>query len=59
MPREQHPVEVYGIEEILEEGMKVKDLNVKELLFSIDITLKKIEYHLSLASDTELKNQDV
>ena len=59
MPRVQYPIEVHGINTILEDGINVKDLNVKELLFSIDITLKKIEYHLSLASNTELKNQDV
>ena len=28
-------------------------------LYSILTVLKKIEYHLSIASDTELKDQDV
>ena len=47
----------------MEEGgsrkAKVFDTNTKELLIEILTTLKKIEYHLYLATDTELKDQDV
>ena len=35
------------------------DVRVLGVLEQINITLKKIEYHLYLASDTELKDQDV
>jgi len=59
MPREQHPLEIYGIDTILDDGMQVEDVNVKDLLFSILTTLKKIEYHLYLGTDTELKDEDV
>ena len=35
------------------------DLSVKELLIEMSNTLKKIEYHLAIASDTNLNDQDV
>ena len=35
------------------------DLSVKDLLIEILNTLKKIEYHLAIASDTNLNAQDV
>ena len=35
------------------------DINAIQLLTEILITLKKIEYHLYLGTDTELKDQDV
>ena len=37
----------------------VVDIRAIELFEQMLITLKKIEYHLYLASDTELKDQDV
>jgi len=37
----------------------VSDHTIKQLLISIDTTLKKIECHLSLATDTTLNDQDV
>jgi hypothetical protein len=37
----------------------VHDVKGHNILEQILITLKKIEYHLSIASDTELKDQDV
>ena len=35
------------------------DLDNKDLLIDILTTLKKIEYHLSIASDTYLNDQDI
>ena len=37
----------------------IVDLRALDLFEQMLITLKKIEYHLSIASDTELKDQDV
>ena len=59
MPRKQHPVEVYGLDTIIDDGLDVKDITAIQLLQGILTTLKKIEFHLSIASDTELNDQDV
>ena len=56
MGRKQHPVEVHNVDEILDE---LEDRTAIELLREMLIQLKKIEYHLSIGSDTELKDQDV
>ena len=56
MSREQWPLEVHGMDTILEDGIEVKDLEVKELLIMMLLELKKIEYHLMLASDADLTN---
>jgi len=41
------------------DGLSTYDLRSINLLEGILTELKKIEYHLSIASDTELKDQDV
>jgi len=56
MSREQWPLEVHGMDTILDEGVESKDLDVKELLIEMLRELKKIEYHLSIASDADLTN---
>ncbi len=57
-----------GIEEAIEQSQDditgrtvtlVDDLRTISLLESIYTVLKKIEYHLSIASDTHLNDQDV
>ncbi len=45
--------------DIVSDATAVVDLRALEILEQILIQLKKIEYHLFLASDTELKDQDV
>ncbi len=45
--------------DIISDATAVVDLRALSVLEQILITLKKIEYHLFLASDTELKDQDV
>ncbi len=37
----------------------VYDNNLLEVLQQILTTMKKIEFHLSIATDTELKDQDI
>ena len=59
MPRKQHPVEVYGLDTIIDDGLDSKDITAIQLLQGILTTLKKIEFHLSIASDTTLNDQDV
>lgn len=57
--REQWPLEIHGIDTILEEGINVEDLDAKQILLAIFTILKKIETHLSILSETEITNQDV
>ncbi len=45
--------------DIISDATSVVDLRALSVLEQMLITLKKIEYHLFLASDTELKDQDV
>ena len=59
MGRTQWPKEIDGMATILEDGVGVKDLkslDTKELLIEMLRELKKIEYHLMLASDADLTN---
>ena len=58
MPRIQHPVEVYGMDTILEDGVKVEDLEVKDLLFMILNELKDINTHLQSMTEEELENDN-
>jgi len=59
MGREQWPLEVQGVETILDEGIKTEDRTTKELLIEVINELKKIEYHLSIASDADLTNTNL
>ena len=54
--RDQSPVEVDKMDEVLEE---LKDKSEKDILIEIAMLLRKIEYHLSIASDTDLKDYEV
>ena len=45
--------------DVISDATAVIDLRALDILEQILTTLKKIEYHLFLASDTELKDQDV
>lgn len=45
--------------ELLKKDLSVVDIRALDLFEQMLIALKKIEYHLSIASDTELKDQDV
>ena len=57
--RFQNPLEVHGVQEILDDGISVDDINAKDLLHLMLIELKKIELHLSLMNEAELTNKDV
>ncbi|KKL73331.1 hypothetical protein LCGC14_2075990 [marine sediment metagenome] len=45
--------------DVISDATAVVDLRALSVLEQILITLKKIEYHLFLGTDTELKDQDV
>ena len=48
------PISVYA-----DGKVDVKSIDALQLLISISTTLKKIEYHLALATDTNLNDEDV
>ncbi len=45
--------------DVIADATAVIDLRALDVLEQMLTTLKKIEYHLYLATDTELKDQDV
>ena len=57
--RTQSPVEVYGVEKILDEGIKSRDNNAISILKAILLKLTKIEIYLSEMSDISLNDEDV
>lgn len=59
MPRKQYPLEVHGVQTILDEGLEVKDMSVKELLTTGIVLLRKIELHLALITDEQINEGDV
>ena len=59
MPREQHPLEIYGIQKIIDEGLEVKDISVKDLLFRILIELKIANIHNEIVTEEEVNSHDI
>lgn len=57
MGRKQWPLEIYGMETILGEGIKVEDLDVKELLILVLIELKIANKHLMSITDEEFDEE--
>ena len=58
MPRKQWPLEIHGLDTILEDGIDVRDLDVKELLVLIFLELKKANIQLQSMTDEEIDNGD-
>jgi hypothetical protein len=54
MPRYQYPLEVYGFDKMVENGLDVHDLEVKDLLLFILAELKVINEHLTSMTDEEI-----
>jgi len=54
MPRYQSPLEVHGLQTILDEGVEVQDLEVKDLLLFILAELKTMNEHLTIITDEEI-----
>jgi len=58
MPRFQHPLEIYGFDKMVEDGLDVKDFEVKDILLFILAELKVINEHLTIVSDEEINVDD-
>jgi len=58
MGRHQYPLEVHGMQTILDEGLDVKDIEVKDLLIMIYVELKKMNDHLYSITDEEINHVD-
>lgn len=58
MPRFQHPLEVHGVQTIIDEGLDVKDLEVKDLLAMILMELKVLNTHMLLITEEEIDEID-
>jgi hypothetical protein len=54
MPRYQYPLEVHGVQTILDEGVKTEDLEVKDILLLMLAELRTIREHFSIISDEEI-----
>lgn len=59
MPEYRNPLEVHQLQEMIDDGLKVKEYDLRDAAISILITLKKIERHLSILSDEEIDDIDV
>lgn len=58
MPRFQYPLEIYGFDKMVEDGLDVKDLEVKDLLLFILAELRVMNKHLALITDEEIDVND-
>lgn len=58
MGRFQHPLELHGFDKMVEDGLDVKDFEIKDLLLFILAELKTINEHLTIVSDEEIDVDD-
>jgi len=54
MGRKQWPLEVHQLQEMIDNGLDVKDLEVKDLLILILNELRIVNKHLFLITDEEI-----
>lgn len=54
MARYQYPLEVYGIQTLLDEGVQVEDLELKDLMVMILSELKVLNAHMAIMTDEEI-----
>ncbi len=57
--RIQHPVEVHGVQELLDYGIKVHEMSLREMFAEMLLTLKKIEIHNQTITDNEFSEGDI
>lgn len=55
MPRTQHPLEVYGVQTVLDEGLDVHDLDTKGLLMEILLELRHLNIQLEVITEEEVE----
>ena len=54
MGRHQYPFELYGFNKMVEDGLDVKDIEVKDLLLMILMEMKVLNEHLASITDEEI-----
>lgn len=59
MGRKQHPLEIYGMETILGEGISVEDVSSKDLLIYILLELKTMNSFLAEITDMEIEKEEI
>ena len=57
--RTQHPIEVHGVQELLDDGVEVHEMTLRDLLILAITELRITNAHLSILSETEITSQDV
>ena len=58
MPRTQHPLEVHRFEEMLDEGLEVHEMSVRDLLRNVLFELQRMNKHLQFITDEEIDNDN-
>lgn len=58
MPRVQHPLEVHGVQTILDEGLDVHEKTVRDLLSEILEELKLLNRHMQVITEEEISETD-
>jgi hypothetical protein len=53
MGRYQHPLEVHRFEEMLDEGLEVHEMSVRDLLVNILLELRHLNQHMQIITDEE------
>ena len=59
MGRIQWPLEVHGVQELLDDGVEVHEMTLRDLLILAITELRITNAHLSILSETEITKQDV
>ena len=59
MPRHQYPFELWGFNKMVEDGLDVKDIEVKDLLLMILVEMRALNTYMSILTDEELESIEV
>lgn len=58
MARIQHPLEIHGMQTLLDDGITVKNTSIGELLFAILGELKYLNQHMQALTEEEVEEDD-
>ena len=58
MSRYQHPLEVHGVQTIIDNGLDVKEMSVRDLLCEILGELKRLNDHMYSITEEEIEKED-
>ena len=58
MPRYQHPFELHGFDKMVEDGLDVKEMSVRDLLCEILGELKRLNDHMYVITEEEIEKED-